>query len=302
MADENDIGATLRGRLDYLPIVDRPPLKLPNNAHVAVWTIVNVENWVPANAMPRAVLPPPMGQPMLPDVPNWSWHEYGMRVGFWRYLKALNERGLKATFAVNGSAIDLYPQACEAASKSNWEFIGHGFTQRPMHKVDDQKSAIAKTISAIESFTGSKPRGWESPGLTETDGTLDLLAAAGIEYVCDWVIDDLPARLRTETGNMTAIPYTVEINDVVMTAVQGQPSDEIFRRGKDHFDRLYLEGAEIPRVMAISIHPFLTGAPHRIKYLEDLYDYILKHDKVCMWTGGEILDWYSQATENESRA
>lgn len=302
MTDGTDIGATLRGRLDYLPIVDRPRIKLPNDARVAVWTIVNVENWIPTSAMPRAVLPPPMGQPMLPDVPNWSWHEYGMRVGFWRYLKTLEERGLKATFAVNGSACEVYPQACKAALDAGWDFIGHGYTQRPMHKVDDQKKAIADTIEAIKAFTGKAPRGWESPGLTETDHTLDLLADAGIEYVCDWVLDDLPSRLRTKTGNITAIPYTVEINDVVMTAVQGQPSDEIFRRGKDHFDCLYKEGADIPRVMAISIHPFLTGAPHRIKYLEQLYDYILGHEGVCMWTGSEILDWYADATKNETLA
>jgi hypothetical protein len=88
------------------------------------------------------------------------------------------------------------------------------------------------------------------------------------------------------------VPYTVEINDVVISAVQGMPSDEIFRRGRDQFDRLWLEGATIPRVMSISIHPYLTGAPHRIRYLENLYDHILSHDGVALMTGAEILDCY----------
>jgi allantoinase len=286
------IGRSVRGRLPYTPIHRRPPLKLPNNARVAVWTIVNVENWSPTGAMPRAVLPPPMGQPLLPDVPNWAWHEYGMRVGFWRFVEALGSRNLKATFALNGSVCEVYPEACEAARDAGWDFMGHGFVQKPMHKVEDQRAAIADTIAAIKKFTGKPPRGWESPGLTETDETLDYLAEAGIEYVADWVLDEQPVTLKTSHGDIVSVPYTVEINDVVISAVQQQPSDEIFRRGRDHFDRLYIDGAKAPRVMAISIHPYLTGVPHRIKYLEMLYDYILGHEGVVMWTGAEILDWY----------
>ncbi|HQS17371.1 polysaccharide deacetylase family protein [Reyranella sp.] len=288
----SDLGNSVRGRAPYLPIHKRPKLALPGDARVAVWTIVNVENWSPAGAMPRTVLPPPMGVPLLPDVPNWAWHEYGMRVGFWRFLETLNARNLKATFAVNGTACDLYREACEAAHEAGWDFMGHGWVQKPMHKVEDQQSAIADTIRAIRDFTGKPPRGWESPGLTETDETLDLLAEAGIEYVADWVMDEQPLPLKTAHGEIVSVPYTVEINDVVMSAVQQQPSDEIFRRGRDQFDRLYLDGKTAPRVMAISIHPYLTGVPHRIKYLEMLYDYILGHEGVVMWTGAEILDWY----------
>ena len=291
-----DIGGSVRARLDYTPIHKRPKLELPNKARVAVWTIVNVENWVPTAAMPRAVLPPPMGQPLLPDVPNWAWHEYGMRVGFWRFLETLNDRNLKATFAVNGTACDVYREACEAAHKAGWDFMGHGFVQKPMHKVEDQKAAIEATIRAIKEFTGKPPRGWESPGLTETDETLDLLQEAGIEYLADWVLDEQPLTLKTRSGPIVSVPYTVEINDVVISAVQQHGSDEIWKRGRDQFDRLYLDGAKAPRIMAISIHPYLTGVPHRIKYLEMLYDYILGHEGVVMWTGAEILDWYKSQT------
>src|SRR5580698_2237366 len=141
-------GESLRGRAPYLPITARPKLMLPGGAKVAVWTIVNVENWRPTGPMPRAVLPPPMGQPLLPDLPNWAWHEYGMRVGFWRFLEVLGARKLKATFAVNGSACRAYEKACRAALEAGWEFMGHGFVQAPMHRVD-QKAAIADTIKAI---------------------------------------------------------------------------------------------------------------------------------------------------------
>jgi peptidoglycan/xylan/chitin deacetylase (PgdA/CDA1 family) len=287
-----ETGSSVRGRTPYLPIHKRPKLTLPGNARVAVWTIVNVENWSPAGAMPRTVLPPPMGVPLLPDVPNWAWHEYGMRVGFWRFLETLGKRKLKASFAVNGTACELYREACQAAHEAGWDFMGHGWVQKPMHKVEDQKSAIADTIGAIRDLTDKPPRGWESPGLTETDETLDLLAEAGIEYVADWVMDEQPLPLNTAHGEIVSVPYTVEINDVVISAVQQQRSDEIFQRGRDQFDRLYIDGKSAPRVMAISIHPYLTGVPHRIKYLEMLYDHILGYEGVVMWTGAEILDWY----------
>ncbi len=285
---------TARDRVPYAPIVGRPPFTLPNKARVAVWTIVNVENWLPETAMPRTVLSPPMGQPLLPDLANWCWHEYGMRVGFWRFLEVLKQRGIRATFAVNGTACTEYPEACQAAHQAGWEFMGHGFVQKPMHRVEDQATAIRQTMDAITALTGKPPRGWESPGLTETEDTIDLLAQAGIEYVADWVLDDQPVPIKTRHGPMVSVPYTVEVNDVVISAVQQHASDELLRRGRDQFDQLYKEGATIPRVMAISIHPYLTGVPHRIRYLEALYDHILSHDDVMVCTGAEILDIYKQ--------
>lgn len=215
-----------------------------------------------------------------------------MRVGFWRFLEVLKKRNIKATLAVNGSAIDVYKPACQAALDEGWEFMGHGFEQKPMHKVEDQQQAIVNTINAIKDFTGLPPLGWESPGIAETEETLDLLQEAGIKYVADWVLDDQPVTLKTRSGEITSVPYTVEINDVVISAIQLHRSNEIFVRGRDHFDRLYLEGETIPRVMAITIHPYLTGAPHRIHYLEHLLDYILTHKDIVICTGGEIMKFY----------
>lgn len=122
-----------------------------------------MENWSPVDPMPRAVLPPPMGQPLLPGVPNWAWHEYGMRVGFWRFLDVLRARGLKASFAVNGTACTLYEEACRAALEAGWEFISHGYVQRPIHRVEDQRLAIRDTIEAIRRFTGKPPRVGKAP-------------------------------------------------------------------------------------------------------------------------------------------
>jgi allantoinase len=285
-----------KDRVPYSAIVDRPPLKLPGGARIAVWTIVNVEEWSIERNMPRTVLPPPYGQPLLPDLPNWAWHEYGMRVGVWRFFEVLAKYGIKATLALNGSVIRSYPPVVQAALRAGWEFMGHGWIQRPMHHVEDQKAAIRDTMAAIKALTGKNPRGWESPGLTETYETIDILREAGIEYLADWVLDDQPCTIRTAHGPMVSVPYTVEMNDIAMMALQHHPSEEWLRRGIDSFDRLYREGEQSARVMAISVHPYITGVPHRIGYFEKLYEYIRQRPGVMLWTGEQILDWYQNAT------
>jgi peptidoglycan/xylan/chitin deacetylase (PgdA/CDA1 family) len=292
-----------RDRIPYSAIVDRPPLQLPGGARVAVWTIVNVEEWSEQRAMPRTVLPPPAsgnpGQPLLPDLPNWAWHEYGMRVGFWRFVEVLERFGIKATLAINGSVCKSYPRVAKAALDAGWEFMGHGFIQRPMHHLEDQRKEIREAISTIRAFTGKAPRGWESPGLTETFETIDILAEEGIEYVADWVLDDQPCRIETSKGPIVSVPYTVEMNDIAMMQIAHHPSTEWLRRGTDTFDRLWREGEKIPRVMAISVHPYITGAPHRIAYLEKLYEYILSREGALVWTGEQILDWYLTQTQKK---
>ena len=281
-----------KDRVPYSAIIDRPPLALPGGARMVIWTIVNVEEWDIERPMPRSVLSPPMGQPLMPDLPNWAWHEYGMRVGFWRLLDCLKRFDIPVTLAINGSVCATYPRVASAALEAGWEFIGHGFNQRPMHQIEDELEVINQTIEAIRSFTGRVPRGWESPGLTETFDTIDHLAAAGIEYVADWVLDDQPVDIATRDGSVLSIPYTVETNDITMIALQQHESREIFERTKAQFDQLYQESAEITRIMAISLHPYITGAPHRIGQLETFLSYLNDKPGVLMWTGEQILDWY----------
>ncbi|MDG1407506.1 MAG: polysaccharide deacetylase family protein, partial [Octadecabacter sp.] len=216
----------LTDRLPYQAIVDRPRLKLPNGKRLAVWVILNVEEWGIERPMPRTVLPPPMGVPLLPDVPNWSWHEYGMRSGFWRQHAALISRGIPTTMAINGNVCNSYPRVASAGLDAGWEMMGHGHVQGPMHKLEDQRSAIHMAMDTIEAFSGTRPTSWESPGLTETPETLDLLREAGVKYVADWVIDDLPQAIQTPHGDITTIPYTVEMNDIAVYALQQHRSDE----------------------------------------------------------------------------
>jgi len=172
-------------RIGYSPITQRKPLRLPGGARMVVWTIVNVEEWDIDQAMPRTVLTPPAGGSPMPDIPNWAWHEYGNRVGFWRFTEILDSLSIKAALAINGTAVRAYEPISRAALERGWEFMGHGYTQRNMQKVENEREDIARTTEAIRAFTGRRPRGWLGPGLTETWDTPDLLVEAGYEYVAE---------------------------------------------------------------------------------------------------------------------
>jgi allantoinase len=151
---------------------------------------------------------------------------------------------------------------------------------------------IERSVQVIERFTGKKPVGWLGPGLTQTYDTPELLVAAGIKYIGDWVYDDEPTEIHTESGPLVTLPYTVELNDIPMMLVQHHESEYFTRRCIDTFDRLYMEGKERAKIMAIAIHPYISGQPHRIKYLEAVYEHANRHAGVLHWNGAEILDWY----------
>jgi peptidoglycan/xylan/chitin deacetylase (PgdA/CDA1 family) len=259
---------------------------------MAVWVIVNIEEWDPKETMPRTVLTPPAGGAPMPDVPNWAWHEYGNRVGFWRMLDVLDRQGIQAVLAINGKAIATYEPIARAALDRDWEFMGHGFGQKNMQKVPDEREDIRKTKEAIRAFTGRDPRGWLGPGLTETWETPDILVEEGFEYVCDWVLDDEPVVLKTRTNPIVNIPYTQECNDVAMMLIQHHKASEYCDRACDQFDQLYADSAKSARVMALVVHPYIMGAPHRLKYFSRVFEHIRQHNDVAFLTGEQIYDWY----------
>ena len=279
-------------RISYSAIADRPPLRLPNGARVAVWVIVNVEEWDPTQTMPRTVLTPPAGGAPMPDIPNWAWHEYGNRVGFWRILQVFDDLKIPGVLAINGSAIAAYRPIVQAAIDRRWEFMGHGFTQRNMQKVEDERVDIRKTRAVIEEVTGRPPRGWLGPGLTETWETPDLLKEEGYDYVADWVLDDQPVWLKTRTKPIVNIPYTQECNDVAMMLIQHHKASEYADRAIDQFEQIYADAAKSSRVMALVLHPYIMGAPHRLKYFRRAIEVIRARRHVLFWTGEQILDWF----------
>jgi peptidoglycan/xylan/chitin deacetylase (PgdA/CDA1 family) len=280
-------------RLRYVGPRDRPKLALPGGARVAVFLVVNVEHWLIDNPMPRQVLVAPTGAQLLPDLPNWAWHEYGMRVGFWRLFDALEARAIRPTLSINGSVCEAYPAVAGAAHDAGWEFMGHGFVQVPTHRVEDEPAMIASTVEAIRRFTGEAPAGWLGPGLTETLATPDHLAAAGIRYLADFVVDDRPCRLATAHGPILSMPYSVELNDIPVVMIQHRPMEELARRVGATADRLLAEAeGEGAKIMGVAVHPYITGAPHRIAAFEAMLDGLLAREGVTFMQGREIADWY----------
>jgi allantoinase len=290
-------GMEPKDRLPYSPITQRPPLPLPGGARMACWVVVNVEEWNIREPMPRTVLTPPAGGAPMPDIPNWAWHEYGNRVGFWRLLDVLDRLEIKAVLALNGSCIESYAPIAAAARERHWEFLGHGFIQKNMQKVADERDAIRRTAAAIAAFTGKRPRGWLGPGLTETWETPDLLAEEGYDYLCDWVLDDQPVMLQTRTRPLVNVPYTQECNDVAMMLIQHHPAEEYRRRALDQFEQLYADSAQATRIMALVVHPYIMGVPHRLKYFRETLEAIRRHDDVLFWIGEQILDWFLAAQQ-----
>ena len=279
-------------RFDYSAMAARKPWRLPKGARIAVWTIVNIEEWNIEKPIVRQYLTAPQGVVTVPDVPNWAWHDYGMRVGFWRLYEALTKRKIPVTTSINAHVVKSYEPVARAMLDAGWEFMGHGVVQGAMHTLPDQRAAIRESVELLKGFTGKTPKGWLGPGLSETWETLDYLAQEGIQYVSDWVNDDQPYEIRTTAGPLVSVPYSIELNDIPMMVIQHNPSSEWLQRAKDQFDRLWAEGAKNPRVMALAVHPYISGVPHRIKYFEAVYDYIRKKPGVWLTTGEEIYEWY----------
>jgi peptidoglycan/xylan/chitin deacetylase (PgdA/CDA1 family) len=185
----------------------------------------------------------------------------------------------------------------QECARLNWELMGHGMTNSIALTGldrDAEAAVIAETRGAIESC-GQTMRGWLGPALGETFATLDLLRDHGVEYVCDWVNDDLPYRM----GNgLYAIPYSIELNDMPLFNVPSIDIDDFYRRICETIDVLYDEAADGGRVMGIALHPFLIGVPHRIRYLDRALKYIAAHSKVWFATGSEIIAAYRGQERN----
>jgi hypothetical protein len=282
-------------RAPFSAIVDRPPLKLPGDARIIVWSIVNLEVWDISRAMARQVIPAPTGQVLLPDVPNWSWHEYGMRVGVWRFFDLYRRLSVRPTLSLNARVCIDYERVAKEARDAGWEAMGHAYEQMPIHKVEDQRPMIHRAMDTLESFWGKRPLGWLGPGLTQTFDTPELLAEAGVKYIGDWVYDDEPTVIATAKGPLVTLPYTVELNDIPMMLVQHHEAEHWYRRCVDSFDRLYAEGVYRPKIMAIAIHPYISGQPFRINYLERVYAHINRFSGVLHWNGAEIYHWYNRS-------
>ena len=277
------------GPFPYSPIVRRPRLEWPDGARVALWVIPNIEFFsledkVPAGSGGPGTKPP--------DVPTWAVRDYGNRVGVFRLMKVLDRYGIRGTVALNSSLCARHPEIIEEGRARKWEWMGHCETNtKRLNEVppEEERRIVRDSLATIERATGARPAGWLGSGLQETWDTLDLLAAEGCRYVADWVNDDQPYLMALEGGKrLVSVPYSTELNDKPAFEKQMRTAREFEEMIRRQFDVLYAEGAESGRVMAIALHPYLTGQPHRIGALDAALEHICRHDRVWRATGAEI--------------
>lgn len=292
------------GPFPYVPIRERTSFAWPNGARVALWINPNIEYFALDDAMPGNTNERVAREhAKVPNVRNWSLRDYGNRVGIWRLMDVLTKHGIRASAALNSEICSQHPEIIKEAGRLEWELMGHGQTNAMrINEMDPsrEREAIFAAIDAIQAASGIRPVGWLGPGLAETWHTLEILHEAGIQYVCDWVNDDQPYYMDCGDPPMLSVPYSLQANDVPAYFDMKCSVPEFERTLRDQFDVLYREGATSARVMAIAVHPFLTGQPHRIGALDRALEYICGHTGVWRATAREIAQHYRHVVPTAS--
>lgn len=280
-------------RYDWSMLADRPPVQWPNGKRLALWVNVSLQ-FFPLNPTGSPIkLPGNMTMP-YPDLRHFSLRDYGNRVGIFRVLDALDAAGIRPTVAVNGRLAERLPRLLDVVIDRGDEIIGHSWSMDTAHatglSVDDETALIQQSLETLRERSGQTVRGWLSPGKQQSAATPDLLKAADIEYVCDWVNDDLPYRFRTHHGQLWSMPLSTELEDRFVIMDNLHPAHAWAQQVTDACDLLLDEAAERGgRLLAINLHPWVIGQPHRIRYLEEALDYVAGKSEVWSAPAGEIL-------------
>jgi allantoinase len=281
----------------YSAIVDRPPIRWPGDARIAVWVAPNIEHYEfapPPNEYRRFWTRTP-----APDVMGYGLRDYGNRVGFWRMLEVMDHYDIPASVSLNLAVLEIFPEISEAMLERSWSIFSHGlYNTRFLFGMspDEERAWVGENLSLFRRHTGRQLKGMFGPALSQTPQSMEIWAEAGISYVVDWFMDDQPFPIHVKSGRLVNVTYGWETNDARSmggSAFGGAFEVDYFTQiCKRQFDVLYDEGDTGGRVMCIALHPYLMGQPWRIGYLEDLFAYIRGHDRVWLTTAEEIAEHY----------
>jgi allantoinase len=279
-------------RIPFELLSDRPRLAPLDGKPLMVHIVVNLEVWPFDRPMPRAILQHPHNKTPMPDIANFSWVEYGLRTGVPRLERIFTPRELPVTNMMNAALPDFYPECAELAAKAGWELTGHGLFQRSLLYEENEEAVIDEALRKFEKFSGRRPRGWLGPGYGETMSTPDILKRKGIDFIHDWMVDDLPCWMNTQHGGLIALPYALDLNDVMVFALERHSAEEYYKRFKDAADYFASEPDRPPRVITMGLHPHIIAVPYRLAMLERTIDMLMARDDTIFVTGGQIADWY----------
>lgn len=281
----------------FSALPDRPRLHWPNGERIAFWVLLHLEYWElepPEGAHKDTRFNGPRGT-FSPDYKYFTQREYGNRIGIFRILDLLDKYGLKATVAVNAGACERYPNLIEECARRGYEFAAHGEYQSRMitsdMTEDEERGVITRSTATLEAATGVRPTGWLGPDSGESPRTPQYLAEAGYDYLMDWPNDEQPYVMTTEP-TLISIPNQMEWDDVQALWIRHVPNPSYPDIVNEAFSTLHKDGADSGRVFGLSLHPWVIGQPHRIKYLAQALDNIAAYDQVWRATAGEIARHY----------
>ena len=270
----------------------RQPWLWPDGKGVAAWVVINIEHFEFGKL--GTALQPHLTS--LPEIANYGWRDYGNRVGIWRMFELFDRYPtIKVTAALNADICRLYPPIVEAVVARGWEIMAHGLDNSTGHAdldEESEKELITRTLDIISNSTGQRPRGWLTPGFSVTPRTNDLLYAAGISYTADWVNDDQPFLLPVRHGQLVAVPYTLEANDITLCLNARYSGPEFSQAVRDQLEQLLVDSSSASRVFALGLHPFIVGQPLRLRYLEEILQQLTSRGSIWSANGNEIASYF----------
>ena len=288
---------------DYVPLSQRKPLLWPGGARLALILTFNLEYWDltrdtegPYYAGGPAILPDPLPG-NVPDYPNYTWREYGQRVGIWRLMDIFDRAGVPASCTMNAKMGLERRAVVDAANERGWELVAHNYVQTDLltnyfGDPEAEREIVLETLRVFEEVAGRPARGWLSSSLRCNASTVETIAAQGLIYTTDFMNDDQPYLIHTESGPIVSVPYSNEVNDFTIYLRRGMTNDQAFAMLKDQFDELYREGGASGRLMNVGIHPHVWGQPFRVRALRQFIDYARGFEGVWFARREEIADWY----------
>lgn len=277
---------------DWSMLVDRQPVQWPEGKHLALWVNVGLQ-YFPLNQKGQPFAPPGGMSTAYPDLRHYTLREYGNRVGIYRFFKALDRYKVRGSYAVNARLAERYPYLPGRLTERGDEILCHGWHMDAPHyggqEEKQERALVQRSLKVLRETSGQEISGWISPGKSQSMNTPGLLVENGIGYMCDWVNDDLPYQFRTPAGEITAMPLSTELEDRFIILNNGHSETEYAEQVMDAFDYLYAEAHEQGgRMLALSIHPWMLGQPHRIGALEKVLSYIMSHDSVWSASASDI--------------
>jgi len=281
----------------YWPLPKRERLIWPDSARLAFWVLLHLEYWElepPTDAIRDPRFIGEFGS-YYPDYRTWTQRDYGNRVGIFRVLEVLDRYGLKVTVAANASALERYPYLVGEFQRRGYEFAAHGThaTRMVTSRLSEaqEREHIARSIEAVERATGRRPTGWLGQDAGESERTPRLVAEAGLNHIMDWPNDDQPYRM-TVGKPLISIPSHPEWDDVPLLWLRRVSMRCYPQIVAEAFETLHEEGANSGRIFGLSLHPWLIGMGHRIRYLDEALKRITGYRAVWQATAGEIAAWY----------